>query len=435
MPPSLTPASTVRKFFSVCEPDQKRARPSSAPVTGTPRPPARPIIALCHLNWDWVWQRPQQFLSRLSQTHPVLFVETHCTNTPSAFTRTRSAGNHSAVTILEIHLPASRWSDGGFIDAERRRVLQERLTGEFQDRYDDAILWFNDPMAVTACAGQLGERIIVYDCMDELTQFQGAPPALIERERELTRRADLIFCGGRKMRDKRLPLNANTHFYGTGVDCEHFGTVLSASLPVDPEIAALPGPVLGYFGVIDERIDYGLLAALADAHADWSIAMVGPVAKVAPASLPRRRNLHFLGGRPYLRLPAMTKGFAVCLMPFALNAATEFINPTKALEYMAAGRPVVSTALDEVRTNFGAVSRVARTHAEFIKQCRREADAPCVARVERGLKLSAENTWEAIVAKMEEHIDDVLAPAPKMRTKSAPQPAALVPSFAQPAYV
>lgn len=435
MSKSLTPSSLVMNFISGPQQDRKTACPSIAPSSVRPKQAARPIIALCHLNWDWVWQRPQQFLSRLSQTHPVLFVETHCTNTSSSFTRTRSARNHAAVTILEIHLPAWRWSDGDFIDAERRRVLQDRLAGEFQDRYDDAILWFNDPMAVTACAGHLGERMIVYDCMDELTQFQGAPPALIDRERELTQRADLIFCGGRKMRDKRLPLNAYTHFYGTGVDCEHFGTTLSASLPVDPEIAALPGPVLGYFGVVDERIDYTLLAALADADDDWSIAMVGPVAKVAPESLPRRRNLHFLGGRPYLRLPAMTKGFAVCLMPFALNASTEFINPTKALEYMAAGRPVVSTALDEVRTNYSAVSRVARTHAEFIKQCRREADAPCVARVERGLKLAAENTWETIVARMEAHIDDVLTPAPKTRAKSAGQPDAQEQPFAQPAYV
>ena len=139
--------------------------------------------------------------------------------------------------------------------------------------------------------------------------------------------------------------------------------------------------------------------------------MVGPIAKVDFASLPHRHNLHWLGGRPYQRLPAMTKGFAVCLMPFALNAATEFINPTKALEYMAAGRPVVSTALDEVRTNFSSISRVAGTHAEFIKMCRREVDSPAKLRIRRGLKLAAENTWEAITAKMEAHMEDVLTPS------------------------
>jgi glycosyltransferase involved in cell wall biosynthesis len=381
---------------------------ASGPSFAEANPP-RPIIAICHLGWDWVWQRPQQFLSRLAKHHPVLFVETHRTPADESFTLSRPALNHPQVTILQVHLPAARWSDGAFIDAERRRVLRNRLAGEFAGRYDDAILWFNDPMAVTAYAGHLGERMIAYDCMDELSQFNGAPPEMIARERELVRRADVIFCGGRKMRDKRLPLNPNTHFHGTGVDCAHFGSALSADLQVDPDIAALPGPVFGYFGVVDERIDYALIAALADAFPSGSVAMVGPIAKVDPSALPRRPNLHWLGGRPYMRLPAMTKGFAACLMPFARNASTEFINPTKALEYMAAGRPVVSTALDEVRTNFGTVARVADTHAEFIQMCGQESSAPSRARIKRGLKLAAENTWEAIAAKMAAHIADVSA--------------------------
>lgn len=379
---------------------------SGVRVSGAQAP--KPIIAICHLGWDWVWQRPQQFLSRLAKRHPVLFVETHRTPNHESFTRTRPAQNHPEVTILEVHLPAGRWGDGAFIDAERRRVLRDRLAGEFGGRYADAILWFNDPMAVTAYAGHLDEAMIVYDCMDELTQFNGAPFEMVTRERELVGLADVIFCGGRKMRDRRLPLNPNTHFYGTGVDCVHFGSALSDELAVDPDIAALPGPVLGYFGVLDERIDYALVAALADAFPEGSIALVGPIAKVDPASLPRRPNLHWLGGRPYARLPAITKGFAACLMPFARNASTEFINPTKALEYMAAGRPVISTALDEVRTNFSSIAHVADTHADFIRLCRQETAAATRARVKHGLKLAAENTWEAIAAKMDAHITDVL---------------------------
>ena len=372
----------------------------------------RPLIAICHLGWDWVWQRPQQFLSRLAKTRPVLFVETHRTVSPVSHTRTRPAHGHENVTILEIHLPAERWCDGDYIDRERRLVLKDRLTGEFQGRYDQALLWFNDPMAVTAYAGHLGEAMIVYDCMDELSQFNGAPRALIERERELTRCADVVFCGGQAMRAKRLPLNNNTHFYGTGVDCTHFGSVLTDELPVDPDVAGLPGPVLGYFGVIDERIDYDLLAALADANPAWSVAMVGPFAKIDPAALPRRHNLHWLGARPYDRLPALTKGFSVCLMPFALNAATEYINPTKALEYMAAGRPVVSTSLGEVRANFAKVARIAKTPAEFIKMCREEVAAPSRVRVQRGLQLAADNTWDAITRKMEEHFRAFLSRRP-----------------------
>ncbi len=314
------------------------------------------------------------------------------------------------MTVVEVHLPSSRWTDGAFIDSERGEAIKRLLGRELRGHFDNPILWFYDPMSVTAFAGQLGERAIVYDCMDELSQFKGAPPELIARERELLQKADVVFCGGRKMRDKRRPINPNCHFYGTGVDIAHFGKALSDDLQVAPEIAALSaGPVLGYFGVVDERIDYELLTKLADARPDWNIVMVGPAAKVDPTEFPQRKNLHWIGGRPYNQLPALTKGFDVCMMPFALNAATEYINPTKALEYMAAGKPVVSTALDEVRSNFGTVARIAASHEEFIAFCEREAAAPSRDRVAAGLKLAAENTWDAIVAKMESHIADALA--------------------------
>jgi glycosyltransferase involved in cell wall biosynthesis len=371
-----------------------------------------PIIALCHLSWDWVWQRPQQFLSRLARRHPVLFVETYCSDVPATRVEVRSVDGHPNVTRALMHLPAAQWEDGAFIDLERRRALQETLSGPLAGRFADPVLWFNDPMAVVAFAGHLAERAIVYDCMDELSQFRGAPPALLERERLLLRVADVVFCGGQKMRARRLPLNDNCHFFGTGVDVNHFGSALLAETPVPNEIARFGGvPVLGYFGVIDERIDYDLLAKLADVDPRWQIVMVGPVAKVDPAQFPQRPNLHWIGGRPYAALPGLTKGFSVCLMPFALNAATEFINPTKALEYMAAGRPVVSTALDEVRSNFRAVAHIANSHEEFIAHCTREATRPTQTRIEAGLELAKQNTWDAIIAQMEQHVAAVLTAA------------------------
>ncbi len=409
--------SAARAARAACQ----RARPPGNRNSDTRDGPGGfPIIAPCHLSWDWVWQRPQQFLSRLARTHPVLFVETYCSEVPATRTRIRSAEKHPGVTILEMHLPASRWHDGAFIDGERRQTLQAALTDDLAGRFDQALLWFYDPMAVVPFAGHLGERAIVYDCMDELSQFKGAPPELVAREKILLEQADVVFCGGQKMRQKRLRFNANTHFYGTGVDLAHFGSALSAELEVAPEIAALgAAPVLGYFGVIDERIDYELLAKLADARDDWHLVMVGPTAKVDPAECPQRRNLHWMGGRPYAQLPALTKGFWVAMMPFALNAATEYINPTKALEYMAAGRPVVSTALDEVKMNFGAVAHIAKRHDDFIKLCANEVESPSRLRIKRGLRLAADNTWEAIIAKMEQHIADVLKPDANARTRSA----------------
>lgn len=376
-----------------------------------------PLVALCHLGWAGVWQRPQQLLSRLAHNRDVLFVETYCRDVATSATRVHRPAGHPRVTVLEMHLPAARWPEGDFIDRERRRLLQAYQREHA--RFRAPVLWFNDPMAVTAFAGHLGECAIVYDCMDELSQFLGAPPGLLGRERQLLRQADVVFCGGRKMRDKRLPLNRNCHFYGTGVDVALFGQARDPALPVDAEIAALSGKVLGYFGVVDERIDYALLEQLADARPDWSVAMVGPVVKVDPASLPRRPNLHWLGRRDYLQLPAITKGFAVCLMPFARNAATEFINPTKALEYMAAGRPVVSTALDEVKTNFGDICLVADSPAEFIAGCRRAVANPDRTRIQRGLRLARRNTWESITGQMNTHVEAAIAARER---KAAPQP-------------
>ena len=384
------------------------------------------IIAFCHLGWDWVWQRPQQFLSRFAKRHRVLFVETYRADVDTTRVGLRTPEGHPNVVVMQTHLPASRWDDGGFIDAERRRVLRAVLAGELRGQFESPLLWFYDPMAVTSFARQLDERAIVYDCMDELSQFKGAPPALIERERKLLAVADVVFCGGQKMRKKRLPLNPNTHFFGTGVDCDHFGAALSPELAVAPEIAALgDGPVLGYFGVVDERIDYELLATLADARDDWHVVMVGPAAKVDSADFPRRPNLHFIGGRAYADLPAITKGFSVAMMPFALNAATEYINPTKALEYMAAGRPVVSTALDEVKSNFGSVARIAKNQREFVAFCTREIAAPSRARIARGRKLALEHTWDAIVARMEKHLAAVLTPGVETPSPASPVTAEL----------
>ena len=396
-----------------------------------------PIICFSHLGWDWVWQRPQQYLSRFAKRHSVLFVELYCSDVAKSRIELKTPEAYPNITVLQMHLPASRWQEPDFIDAERRRVLKAALANELAGRFENPMLWFYDPMAVTAYAGYLNEQVIVYDCMDELSQFRGAPPELVARERQLLEKADVVFCGGQKMRKKRLPVNANTHFFGTGVDIDHFGKALSDEQEIAPEIKALEGaPVLGYFGVIDERIDYELLAKLADARKDWHIVMVGPTAKVDPAEFPQRKNLHWIGGRTYAQLPALTKGFSVALMPFALNAATEYINPTKALEYMAAGRPVVSTALDEVKMNFGKVARIAKSHAEFVDLCAREVTSPSCTRIARGIKLAAENTWEANVAKMERHIAEALAAKANQATAQTERAAALTPApFTNLAYV
>jgi glycosyltransferase involved in cell wall biosynthesis len=244
--------------------------------------------------------------------------------------------------------------------------------------------------------------------MDELSKFSGAPPEIVERELKLLSHSDVVFTGGRRLFEAKSRLHPNCHFYGCGVDWEHFGRALDTATATPAELNALPRPVFGYFGVIDERLDYELLVALADACPGWSLVMIGPVLKVDEQGLPRRPNLHWLGQRPYADLPALCKGFDVCLMPFALNEATEYINPTKALEYMATGRPIVSTAVPDVVRNFGEVVQIARSHDRFVSLCRQATTNPAQAAIKRGLRLARENSWDSIVARLEEHVSEAL---------------------------
>jgi glycosyltransferase involved in cell wall biosynthesis len=377
-----------------------------------------PIIVHCHLCWDWVWQRPQQFISRLSQRHKILFVETVAPAPDLArpLARYRTAQNFPNVTLLTLQFPTWRWGDGKYVDAERRRIVQEFIAGPGASQFEDPVQWFYDPMAVPAFAGEMDEVLTVYDCMDELSKFRCAPPDIIEREAALLKRADVVFTGGRKLFEAKSEHNDNCHFYGCGVDCEHFGKARAEETKVPEDLAAISSPtaarsgrkVLGYFGVVDERMDYELIARLADANRDWSVVMIGPTMKVDESTLPKRPNLHWLGQRSYMDLPAYCKGFDVCLMPFALNESTEFINPTKALEYMATGRMIVSTAVPDVVRNFGTVVNVAKDCEEFVALCHQAAKGPEHDRIQRGLKMTSENTWERIVSRMEGHIEEAL---------------------------
>lgn len=373
--------------------------------------PNYPVIVHCHLCWDWVWQRPQQFISRLSKRHKILFVELLGPDPELAapLAKFKTLPDFENITILRMQFPSWRWSDGNYVDSERRRLVSELISGPLANQFTNPVQWFYDPMAVTAFAGRMGEVLTVYDCMDELSKFRGAPPDIVSREAELLARADVVFTGGRKLFESKSRYNSNCHFYGCGVDGEHFGKARQESTALPADIADLPKPIWGYFGVVDERMDYELIARLADENSGGSVVMVGPAIKVDPRNLPQRANLHWLGQRTYADLPAYCKGFDVCMMPFALNEATEFINPTKALEYMAAGKPIVSTAVTDVVRNFGAIVKIAHSPEEFVSACRVAGETDQTAIIERGRKMAAENSWESIVNHLESHVEEALA--------------------------
>ena len=328
---------------------------------------------------------------------------------PAARVSLRDVPDYPNVVVLQMQMPAEKWSNGAWVDKERRRLVESVLSGPLGADFPDPVQWFYDPMAVTAFAGHLNGSAIVYDCMDQLSQFRGAPAELVRRERELLAIADVVFAGGPKIWKEKRRHNPNCFVFGCGVDAEHFGKASQVSTAVPLDVASLPCPLYGYIGVVDERIDYDLVALLADENRDGSVAMIGPWTKVDSATFPRRENLHWFGGRDYSQLPHYAKGFDVCLMPFALNEATEFINPTKALEYMATGRPIVSSAIEDVILQFEDVVKIARTREEFVAQCRRSAECPNRVGIRRGLKLAAANSWDSIVTQLEAHVLDVLA--------------------------
>ena len=222
--------------------------------------------------------------------------------------------------------------------------------------------------------------------------------------------ADIVYTGGYQLYEAKSRHHGNVHFHGCGVDAAHFGRARLASTRVPDAVATLPGPVFGYVGVIDERLDYALIEALARDFPTASVVMAGPLAKVSPEELPTLPNIHWLGQQPYEALPALVKGFDVCLMPFALNEATRCINPTKTLEYMATGKPIVSTAVPDVVRHFTPVVSVAQDHDGFLDAVALAARDPDPGLLRDGIAQAMAASWDSTVALMRRELLDAVMP-------------------------
>ena len=363
-----------------------------------------PIIVHCHLRWDFVWQRPQQIFSRLAKTHPVLFLEEPAAGHDRATLEITEP--YPGVVRVIPRLPRSN-NESRVPDLLKRALHTHPLLA---GRFDAAVHWFYSPMSAPHFLGQIGTLGVVYDCMDELANFRFAPSDIGTREQLLIDHADIVFTGGHELFLAKSKRHQNVRFYGCGVDVQHFGKARLRSTAISGAVAVLQRPVFGYFGVIDERLDYQLIADLADRFPDGSIVMAGPLAKIDASQIPQRANIHWLGQRDYQELPALVKGFDVCLMPFALNEATRYINPTKTLEYMAAGKPVVSTAVADVVSNFTPVVAIAQSGPEFLQRVGHAWKHPDPALIRRGLARAERASWESIVASMERDVRNVLYP-------------------------
>jgi len=351
--------------------------------------PPRVLIAGLHLRWDGVWQRPHHLLSRIAQHVPVVVVEEPF----GADVDHDVVTNHGNVTVIR-PLRRRGWS-APLVDAEAIATAR-RVAGDLgaQPPTGSIGVWLYTPMMLEL-ADAFDAAPLVFDCMDELAAFDGAPAGIAERDRALVRRADIVFAGGRSLYEGRKSAGPKVRCYPSGVEFERF----AADVAPHPVAAELRGPVLGYVGVIDERIDVEILGALSDAFVDGHVLMVGPIVKIDPAILPRRPNVHFTGIVPYASLPSFLSGVDVAIMPFARNRATENISPTKTLEYFAARRPVVSTPIADVVRDYADIAYIAADAPAFVAA----ATAACSAddaRIARGLAAAHERGWDTIAQRM-----------------------------------
>ena len=331
------------------------------------QPKPSDLIVFSHLRWDFVFQRPQHLLTRCAHERRVYFFEEPIF-ADGITPRLELSARGDRLYVAVPHLPSG--TSPGQAAALQRELLDVLVSTSMSSRY---VAWYYTPMALKFTR-HLKPATIVYDCMDELSHFKGAPPDMAELEDELLGRAHVVFTGGMSIYEHKRAKHTNMHPFPSSVDVAHFAK--ARTIREQPEDQAhIPGPRIGYAGVIDERFDIDLVRGIAEARPDWRFVYIGPIVKIDPATLPRAANIHYLGPKQYAELPAYLAGWDVALLPFARNDSTRFISPTKTPEYLAAGRRVVSTSIRDVVRVYGDAGLV------------RIADEPaeCVAAIEASL--------------------------------------------------
>ena len=382
------------------------------PVESTAEPSApdseRPtLLCFSHLRWNFVFQRPQHLMSRFAGEMNVVFWEEPMNAAPGepAFLKVRAAEGHAGVRVVVPHLPE------GMDETRREETLKRLLDAHVATIRGQLIAWYYTPMMLEF-SRHLEADAVVYDAMDELSKFKFAPARLLDLEQELLDRADVVFTGGTSLYEAKKGRHDNVHCFPSSVDRPHFAQARN-TLAEPEDQAPLRRPRLGFYGVIDERFDVDLLRQAADMRPDWSFVMVGPVVKIAEEDLPRAANIHYVGGKTYEQLPAYLAGWDVALMPFAMNESTQFISPTKTPEYLAGGKPVVSTPVRDVVRHYGHLEgvQIACDADSFVRACDKALelakDAGGEWLAEADLLLSS-MSWATTQARMSGLIADVL---------------------------
>jgi UDP-galactopyranose mutase len=382
------------------------------PVTSEAEPSApdhEPVTLICfsHLRWNFVFQRPQHLMCRFSRDMNVIFWEepVDIGRREAAYLQVREAADAPNVRLVVPHLPQ------GMPEDAREAALARLLDAHVASIRGPLIAWYYTPMMLTF-SRHITPDLTVYDAMDELSKFKFAPEHLLGYEQELIDRADIVFTGGSSLYEAKKDRHDNVHCFPSSVDRAHFCKARARQFdPADQE--DLPKPRLGFYGVIDERFDTALLDAVAAMRPNWSFVMVGPVVKISEDELPKRPNIHYLGGKTYSQLPSYLSGWDVALMPFAMNESTQFISPTKTPEYLAGGKPVVSTPIRDVVRHYGQLEgvKIASTPEEFVASCQEALELSHNPEsgwlAEADLMLSA-SSWDTTQARMAGLIADML---------------------------
>ena len=341
------------------------------------------MIVFCHLRWQFVYQRPQHIISRMAREMNVLMVEE-----PLHFNEgEENTANLIAVTP-QLHI----------LQPKVRNI--EAIAGVLADHVlnkDVSIGWFYSA-SFSPLLEALSFETIVYDCMDELSLFKGAPQQLIDQEKYLMANADIVFTGGKSLYESKKEMHDNVYCFPSSVDEAHFAQARNG-IAVPEDIASIKWPIIGYFGVIDERIDLDLVRESAARLPDVSFVMIGPLAKIEDGDLPKARNIHYLGMKSYEELPGYLKAFDVAMMPFALNDATKFISPTKTLEYMAAGKPIISTRIKDVVRDYSHCVELVATSEDFCNGITKIRDLES-GRSSHYTEILKNTSWDATAAKM-----------------------------------
>jgi glycosyltransferase involved in cell wall biosynthesis len=372
-----------------------------------PDPEPTTLICFSHVRWNFVFQRPQHLMSRFSRTMNVIFWEepVDIGARETAYLQVREAPDAPNVRVAVPHLPQ------GMPDHAREAALMRLLDAHIASIRGTLIAWYYTPMMLPF-SRHIDADVTVFDAMDELSKFKFAPTKLLDLEQELIDRADIMFTGGSSLFEAKKGRHDNIHCFPSSVDRVHFLNGRARQFdPADQE--DLPRPRLGFYGVIDERFDTELLDEVAAMRPDWSFVMVGPVVKISDEDLPKRPNIHYLGSKTYAELPGYLAGWDVALMPFAMNESTQFISPTKTPEYLAGGKPVVSTPIKDVVRHYGQLEgvKIASSAEEFVEACEQALDLAHNPESgwlgEADLMLSA-SSWDTTQARMAGLIADVL---------------------------